>query len=235
VLNFHSVNVDHAPQLTLPVEVDGSGSGYTYQGAAYGDVEFPSITQDHAVVDQFLGIGPTIDAVTGRTLPAPATVSVSVLNGTGAYDQATDTSDALAALGFHIAGIGDTPSVGSQSETVVYYAAKTPADQAAAQAVARSLSGAVVTGLGPTSDGAQVTVVTGTQFSVSPPPTAPTATGSTAPAAAAAGGSLPTHATTPTTTPPASSAGTFLPPTAAVTPLQPWDPRSCTPGGGEGT
>ncbi len=226
VLNFHSVNVDHAPQLTLPVEVDGNGGGYTYQGAAYGDVEFPSITQDQAIIDRFLDIGPTVDTMTGRVLPAPATVSVSVLNGTGAYNQATDTSDALAALGFHIVGIGDTPSVASQSETVVYYASKSPADQAAAQAVARSLSGAVITGLGPTSDGAQVTVVTGTQFSVSPPPTSPATTGPTAPAA---GGS----ATTPTTNPPGSSPGTFLPPTAAVTPLQPWDPRSCTPGGGE--
>ncbi len=126
VLTFHSVNVDAAPQLTLPVEVDQSGSGYTYQGASYGDVEFPSITQDQAVIDRFLGIDSTTDSMTGKELPAPAAVSVSVMNGTGAYNQATDTSDALQGLGFHMVGIGDTASVGPQSETVVYYASKSP-------------------------------------------------------------------------------------------------------------
>ncbi len=47
--------------------------------------------------------------MTGELLPAASAVSVSVLNGTGAYNQATDTSAALAALGFHTVGIGDTP------------------------------------------------------------------------------------------------------------------------------
>ena len=35
-------------------------------------------------------------------------MTVSVLNGTGAYNQATDTATALTALGFHIVGVGDT-------------------------------------------------------------------------------------------------------------------------------
>ena len=235
VLNFHSVNVNGAPQLTLPVEVDQSTSGYTYQGGAYGDVEFPSITQDQAVIDRFLGIGASVDSMTGKPLPAPAAVTVSVLNGTGAYNQATDTSSALQALGFHMVGLGDTPSVGAESETVVYYATKSPADQAAAQAVARSLSGSVITALGPTSDGAQVTVVTGTQFSVNPP-AAPPAAGS--PATSAAGNASTTTqpvATTTTTTSGTGTTGPFLPPTAAVTPLQPWDPRSCSATGGPGS
>ena len=229
VLTFHSVNVDAAPQLTLPVEVDQSGSGYTYQGASYGDVEFPSITQDQAVIDRFLGIDSTTDSMTGKELPAPAAVSVSVMNGTGAYNQATETSDALQGLGFHVVGIGDTASVGPQSETVVYYASKSPADQAAAQTVAHSLSGSVITALGPTADGAQVTVVTGTQFQVNPAtaaPGAPTAsTSPTAPSSATAGTTGPTTAPTSLSDP---SNGAFLPPTAAVTPLQSWDPRSCS-------
>ena len=235
VLNFHSVNVNSAPQLTLPVEVDQSTSGYTYHGGAYGDVEFPAVTQDRAVIDRFLGIGASVDTMTGKPLPAPAAVTVSVLNGTGAYNQATDTSDALQALGFHMVGVGDTPSAGAESETVVYYATKSPGDQAAAQAVARSLSGSVITALGPTSDGAQVTVVTGTQFSVNPP-AVPPATGS--PTTSAAGTSSTTTApatTTTTTTSGTAAAGPFLAPTAAVTPLQPWDPRSCSATGGPGT
>ena len=235
VLNFHSVNVNSAPQLTLPVEVDQSTSGYTYQGGAYGDVEFPSITQDRAVIDRFLGIGASVDTMTGKQLPAPAAVTVSVLNGTGAYNQATDTSDALQALGFHMVGLGDTPSAGAESETVVYYATKSPADQAAAQAVARSLSGSVITALGPTSDGAQVTVVTGTQFSVNPPAATPAA--ASPPGSTAGTGSTTTvpAATTTTTASGTATSGPFLPPTAAVTPLQPWDPRSCSATGGPGS
>jgi len=231
VLGYHSVNVNRAPQLTLPVEVDQSSDGYSYQGGAYGDVEFPSVAQDQAVIDQFLGVGPTVDTMTGKPLPAPSTVSVSVLNGTGATDQASDTSDALQALGFHISGIGDTPSVSPESETVVYYASRSPADHAAAQAVARSLSGSVITALGPTSDGAQVTVVTGTQFSVD---TAPAATPAT-PAPGVATTTTAGPSATTTTSPSISANSTFLPPTAAVTPLQPWDPRACSAQGGPGT
>jgi LCP family protein required for cell wall assembly len=234
VLNFHSVNVNSAPQLTLPVEVDQSNAGYTYQGGAYGDVEFPSIAQDQAVIDKFLGIDASIDSMTGKVLPSPPAVSVSVLNGTGTYNQAADTSAALQSLGFHIAGIGDTPSVGTESETVVYYAIKSPADQAAAEAVARSLSGSVITALGPTTDGAQVTVVTGTQFSVNPPPAAPVA-GSPSTSAASGGTTTSPPSTTTTTSASGSSGSSFLPPTAAVTPLQPWDPRSCSAQGGAGS
>jgi len=222
ILDFHGVNADKAPQLTLPVQIDQFGS-YLYKGAYYGDIEFPSNVQDNQVIDQFLGIGPTTDTMTGKALPAPSTVTVSVLNGSGVANQATDTSAALKGLGFTMVGLGDSPPVGAQAETVVYYAHRNAADQAAAQAVATSMSGAVITALGPTADGAQVTVVTGSQFAVNPPaqPTTP-ATGvsgsSSAPAAAAPSTS------TATTAP---SSGAFQSPTAAVSPLQPWDPRAC--------
>ncbi len=237
VLNFHSVNVNAAPQLTLPVEVDQSTSGYTYRGDAYGDVEFPSTAQDQPVIDRFLGIRASVDSMTGRPLPAPAAVTVSVLNGTGAYNQATDTSTALQALGFHMVGVGDTPSVGAESETVVYFATTSPADQAAAQTVARAISGSVITALGPTSDGAEVTVVTGTQFSVNPPAAVPAAGGPVASGGGATATTTPNPSPATTTTTPAgpSAAAAFLPPTAAVTPLQPWDPRSCSATGGPGS
>ena len=78
----------------------------------------------------------------------------------------------LQALGFHIGTIGDSPPVGQEAETVVYYASKTPAQLAAAQAVANSLSGAVIMAMDPTQvkPGSQVTVVTGTDFTVNAPP-----------------------------------------------------------------
>jgi LCP family protein required for cell wall assembly len=236
VLNFHGVNANAAPQLTLPVQVDQFGS-YQYEGGSYGDIEFPSITQDQQVIDQFLGVSATTDTMTGQKLPATSSVTVSVLNGTGAYNQATTTSAALGALGFKMVGVGDSTPVGQESETVVYFAQKTAADQAAAQAVARSLSGAVVTALGPTTDGAQVTVVTGSQFAVAAP-TAPAATGTT-PSTSSTGstgvvGTTTTTSPVTTTTQASGANAAFQPPTAAVTPLQPWDPRSCTASGGEG-
>ncbi len=219
VLAFHGVNANNAPQLTLPVQVDQFGS-YLYKGGYYGDIEFPSSTQDNQVIDQFLGIGATTDTMTGRPLPAPSTVTVSVLNGSGVTNQATTTGAALAALGFRTVGVGDSPPVGTEAETVVYYAHKTPADLAAAQAVAKSLSGAVVMALGPTADGARITVVTGTQFAVNAPPAVPVPGPSTTAA-------TPSTATTQTSSTSTTSSGAFQAPTAAVTPLQPWDPRAC--------
>ena len=175
VLTYHDVDVNSAPQLTVPVAVDQFGS-YEYQGGSYGDVEFPAQPQDHNTVDQFLGLkSSNDDTYSGGTLPSPSTVTVSVLNGSGAYNQATDTAQSLQALGFHIGTIGDSPPVGHEAETVVYYASKTPAQLAAAQAVANSMSGAVIMGLDPTQvkSGSQVTVVTGTDFTVNARPRPP--------------------------------------------------------------
>jgi len=224
VLDFHGVNANAAPQLTLPVQVDQFGS-YLYKGGYYGNIEFPSSGPDNQVIDQLLGINAATDTMTGLPLPKPASVTVSVLNGTGVTNQATDTSAALGALGFSMVGLGDATPVGTQAETVVYFAHKTRADQAAAETVAKSMSGSVITALGPTTDGAQVTVVTGTQFTVDPPaPTTPT-TG------AAATPSTTSPSSTSTTTP---STAAFQATTPAVSPLQPWDPRSCTASGGPG-
>ena len=229
VLSYHNVDVNSAPQLTVPVSVDQFGN-YVYQGGSYGDIEFPAQPQDHNTVDQFLGLkSSTEDTYSGGALPSPSAVTVSVLNGSGASNQATDTAQSLQALGFHIGTIGDSPPVGQEAETVVYYASKTPAQLAAAQTVANSMSGAVVMGMDPTQvkPGSQVTVVTGTDFTVNAPP----ATTTTAPAG------VPTSSTTPTTTGTSGNtgnSGAFQAPTPSVEPLAPWDPRACTASGGEG-
>jgi hypothetical protein len=222
ILDFHGVDPNTAPQLTLPVQVDQFGS-YLYGGSYYGDVEFPSNSQDDQVIDQFLGVGPDIDTMTGKELPPPSSVTVSVLNGSGVSGQAGSTGTALTGLGFKVLGVGDSTPVGTEAETVVYFSQKSAADQAAAQTVARSLSGAVITAYGPTTDGAEVTVVTGTQFSVAAPSPPAGSTPSTPPTTA------PTAATTTTTTVPSTDAP-FQAPTPAVTPLQPWDPRACPSG-----
>jgi len=148
-----------------------------------------------------------------------------VLNGTGAYNQATDTASALAALGFKTVGIGDTPAAGDVSETVVNYGSKAPAVEAAAESVVRSMSGAVIMAYNPSAvvDGAQITVVTGSQFAVNPPAAAAPATGATA-------GASTTTVAPATTTTTAPVSGAVQAPSPTTSTLQPWDPRSCPAG-----
>jgi LCP family protein required for cell wall assembly len=229
VLTYHGVNVNSAPQLTMPVQVDQFGS-YTYKGGSYGNIEFPSGPQDHAAVDQFLGLKANEDTYSGGALPSPSSVTVSVMNGSGTSNQASDTAASLKALGFNIGTVGDTTPVGREAETVVYYSSKTHTNLAAAQAVANSMSGAVIMAMDPTQvqSGSQITVVTGTQFTVNPPATVtPTS------AAGSTGGA--SSSTTPTTSSSSSAnSGAFQPPTTTVEPLAAWDPRSCNAKGGEG-
>ena len=213
VLGYHNVDVNSAPQLTMPVAVDQFGT-YVYKGGSYGDIEFPVEPQDHAAVDQFLGLGSAgEDTYTGGQLPAPSKITVSVLNGSGAYNQATDTAQSLRTLGFGIGTIGDTASVGREAETVVYYASKSRANLAAAQRVADSMSGAVIMAEDPTkiTFGSQITVVTGTDFSVDqPPPPVPVTTPTAASGGSRgqrAGQSTTTTSTTTTTTSVTGSGG----------------------------
>ena len=246
ILTYHDVNIENAPQLTLPVQVDQFGD-YYYQGSDYGDVEFPIQPEDQEAVDQFLGVSPSTSTMTGTPLPAPSSVTVSVLDGSGVYEQAGITALGLGQLGFHIVGTGYSEPVGQQAETVVTYDQLTPTDEAAAQAVADSMSGAVMLAYGPTTDGAQVTVTTGTQYSVNPPNTPPPtttvapSTTTTKPSGKRSKSSSRKTKSPTTTTPPTTTTTTTLPsngefsaPTPSVEPLSPWDPRSCTASGGPG-
>jgi hypothetical protein len=214
VLAFHGVNPSTAPQRTLPVIVDAES--YLAGGYDYGSVELTSQPQDLQVVDNFLGIGADRDTMTGKPLPAAPSITVSVLNGTGITGQAAATASSLSALGLDVVSTGDAVPVGAVSETTVTYSA---GHEAAAERVARDLSGSVAMGLGATSGGADVTVVTGTDFSVLAPST-PTSS------AATPGPSAPSTAST--------DSAILAPPTPPSQKLAPFDPRSCTASGGEG-
>jgi LCP family protein required for cell wall assembly len=219
VLDFHSININAVPQLTLPVaevtDPDGADGDLIFEGSSYGEVEFPAQAQDQSAIDQVLGIGPTIDSMTGKPLPAASAVTVSVMNGTGSANQAADTATALAALGFHTVGVGDTTPTGDVAETVVYYGSRAPAVEAAAEAVVRSMTGSVTMAYDPSqvADGAEVTVVTGSQYAVN------------APAPAAGGANSPTSTTT--TIP---SVAAIAAPSPIMSNLEPWDPRACAAG-----
>ncbi|HEY1827054.1 MAG TPA: LCP family protein [Acidimicrobiales bacterium] len=223
VLDFHSVNINGVPQLTLPVSLvvdpNGASGDLIYNGGNYGEVEFPSLSGDLSAIQQALGVGPNIDTMTGETLPTPANVSVSVENGSGVTNQASATSYSLAALGFHVAGVGDVSSTGDVSETVVYYGSRSASTVAAAEAVLHSLSGSAIMAYNPNqvTDGAQVTVVTGSQFGINAP-------ASTSTSSAGTTGSTGSSAGTATTS---SAIGA---PSSSTSNLEPWDPRACAAG-----
>ncbi len=225
VLRYHSIDALTAPQLTIPVTVNNSLS-YVYQGSDFGSVEFPSQPADQQVIDQFLGQKEYTDAMTGKPLPPPESVNVAVLSGTGSPSQATTTASQLEALGFHISSAGTGTYQGPLSETIVTYA--NPAKEAQAQAVAHRLSGAVVLAQGPTPPGADVSVTTGSNFSVNPPPPP------SPPPGIAPSSTSPPQTTTPAPAATSSASNQLGAPTPPTTPLAPFDPRSCTPSGGPG-
>ncbi len=203
--------------MTLPVIVLSS-LNYFYQGYDYGNVELTSQPNDLQSIATFLGIGSDDNTMTGKPLPSPGSVTVSVLNGTGQTDQAGQTSSALGALGFNTVGEGDSPASGSLSETYVYYSSAS--HLADAEQVLHSLSGAATLAKGPTSDGADVTVVTGTNFPVNAPAGKSSSSGNSG-----------ANNTTTTTSP---SSPQLQAPTTPTQALAQFDPRSCTASGGEG-
>ncbi len=226
VLKYHTIDPMSAPQLTLPVTVNNSLS-YDYQGTDYGNVEFPNQPADQQVIDQFLGEKPFTDAMTGKALPLPSSVNVAVLSGTGEPSQAATAAAELQVLGFHTSTTGTGTYQGPLSETVVTYSS--PSSEAAAQTVAHNLSGAVVLAQGPTPPGTDVSVTTGSDFTVNQPP-AP----SPPPAAGPSASASPSTTTTSTPAGTSTTSNQLGAPTPATTPLAPFDPRSCTPSGGPG-
>ncbi len=222
VLDFHAVNINAVPQLTLPVaeviDPEGASGDLVYDGASYGQVEFPVESQDRAIIDRVLGIAPTVDSMTGRPLPAPSSVTVSVMNGSGTANQAADTASALSALGFRTVGVGDSSPTGDVAETVVNYGSHSAGAEAAAEEVARSMTGAVLMAYDPSqvTSGADVTVVTGSDFAVVAPMTP--------------GGAAATTSTVPTGSASSSTGGAIGPPSASNPQLAAWDPRACAPG-----
>ncbi len=221
VTTFHGINVEKTPQQTLPVIVLSS-LNYYYQGYDYGNVELTSQPNDLQAITSFLGIGADSNTTTGKPLPSPHSVTVSVLNGTGQTGQAGQTATALKSVGFDVTAQGDAHGSGSLSETTVYYSSSS--HLADAEQVLHSLSGAATLGRGPTSDGADVTVVTGSNFSVNAPAASHSSPGSTA--AGTSGSSA--------TTSPASSVASLGTPTPPSQGLAPFDPRSCTASGRAG-
>jgi LCP family protein required for cell wall assembly len=160
-LDLRGLHPDGIPSWTMP-----STAANDYEG--FGDVLMPEPAQDAAVIAAWEAYG--AHRVTSTTV-SPASVSVSVLNGSGVTGQAAATRDALATLGFEVGSIGTAAKLGGSS-TVVAYA---PGRSADAKAVAARLGGPMIVReqKGLTTD---VQVTTGTGFTgvaSVPPATAP--------------------------------------------------------------
>jgi LCP family protein required for cell wall assembly len=207
-LAFRDANFGAAPELTLPTVT--YGETYYYEGGNYGDVIFPDAPADQRVIDEFLGIGPP-----GKNV-APASVSVSVVDGTGSPEATATVESSLSELGYRVVPTTVTDDVGPVAETTVLYE---PGHLVQAQRVLSSLSGMAVLGGGVPPGGADVAIIAGTDLAVQAPskPSAPSSTSASAPAS------------TPTTSPlPAALASnpnfSYNPPTG---PIPSYDPRSC--------
>ena len=209
-LTYHSVNPSTIPTATLPIVIDSSFN-YYYRGADYGAVVLPIQPLDQQVIDQFLGRS----TPPGSSL-SPSSITVSVLNGSGVYNQATDTAAQLQALGYHTVGVGNATVVGNPAETVIRYS---PGQLKEAQNLASNISGEVSMVPMTTADGADLTLVTGTNFSIASPSSSSTST-SSAPSSSNSGASSQAVSNLASET------------TAAHTSYPSFDPRGCTASGG---
>ena len=226
LLDFHSVNPAKAPETTLPIIE--YYTDYMYEGYDYGSVVLPSYPKDQQTIDNWLGIkSPPASTV------SPSSITVRVLDGAANPAAAAKTTAKLRTIGYRIVGSGTWPAVGPLSETVVEYS---PGHEADAERVMRSLSGIVSMTEAPvrpppgsdvpSSTGADVTVITGTNFSV----VASSAAGSS-------GSGTKTRSKTArkahsTTISSGSSAVDSLlaPVSSAAAPLPSYDPRACPSG-----
>ena len=196
---YGGLNPDTTPELTLPVTLV-PGANYTYTGAGYGSVVFPSEPADAETIAQFLGTAPA--------LSQPQAVQVVDRSGVGAGSR---VASGLAADGFNVASRSYEYSPAQPSETVVHYR---PGDLPAAERVMDALSGAAILSADPQVPPATVVVDVGSVVAAGTGAGAPAVSTATS---AATGGPPATAVPTPD--------GAAITPSAA--PLDFFDPRSC--------
>lgn len=206
ISEFHSLSPSAVQSWTLPT------NPYVTQAGA--DVLMPDQTQVPQVISAWESAAappapsstpaPSSPGTTMATLD-PSSVSVKVLNGSGAPSQAAQAAKDLGTVGFTVVSTGDAASF-SHTTSVVSYGA---GHQAAAQTVASRVEGGAVTHEDPSLSGSAVVLTTGSTY---------TGISTSAGATTASSGS------TTTTAAPAAN------PTAGAntqSKLPPWDPTPC--------
>jgi LCP family protein required for cell wall assembly len=130
--HYRHLNPNTAPQTTLPVNQVGDASGYSYAGAAVGDVEFANQPLDNQVI-----AGWDADA-----LPAPVPpLAVEVENVTNSPNLGTDTAAGLQAAGLPVTTVTQGVVASSTSPTWVDYG---PGQVADGLSVLNQLQGSVM-------------------------------------------------------------------------------------------
>ena len=202
---FRSISPSTVASVTLPIAF---ANNYTYLGAPYGDVVFAAQPQDIEVIDQNLGL--KVPSMPRNSF------TLSVLNGTGTYNQAKEVATGLSALGYNVTSTGNNTVYGNNLETVVRYQ---PGKLQEAERIMADLSGPVVMGMGSITTGTDVEVITGDQLIVANPPSPTTSSTTTT--------TKSTLQAPNTQTTSAIVAPVTLPATQSNQSLQPWDPRAC--------
>ena len=170
--------------------------------------------------------------MTGSALPKASSVSVNIVNGSGVSGQAGQVSSELQSLGFNMVGTPgtSTPVSYQAQETVVNYASSST--EGDAEAVAKQLTGYVILSqnAGDVTSGSEVTVVTGTDISVTGASSSPASSSGVSSSGVSSSG-VSSSGTSSTSAASAVSSGSqnFSAPTPANQPLSAWDPRACTP------
>jgi LCP family protein required for cell wall assembly len=236
ILDYHNININKASETTLPNIEDHVD--YMYEGFDYGSIVLPSYPQDQQAIDQFLDLS----TAPGGTVK-PASFTVRVTDGYNDPATASSTQTKLKNLGYDVTGTGTWPSVGPLAETVIEYK---PGYLLQAESLMNHFSGIVslaqapttaVSGSDlPTSDGYDVTVITGSNFSISGASHASTGTphssgsgSSSSPTTSTTSTSTSTSTTLPGAGAPSSSTSALGPASSAKDPTPSYDPRACTP------
>jgi LCP family protein required for cell wall assembly len=249
-LDFAGTHILNVPQYTYPVVTVETGE-YLYQGFKLGDVEFPVQPGGYNAVNTIFDVKPGLNSFTGKPLPDPKTVKLTVLNGTSDTSVAGFIAGQLGKRHFRVTGTGSqTPSNPQENETIVWYGGPPPPkhsnwkspDLAAAEAVEQQLEGPVVLGWNPSmiTAGDQVALVVGNDVSMAPKisTTTTTTTSSTSTTTSTtqphSGTTTSTTSVTPTTVadPPGIRTDPLVSsPTNLSSPLTWYDPRSCNAAG----
>ncbi|MHB1534099.1 MAG: LCP family protein [Acidimicrobiales bacterium] len=207
ITQYRHLSPGTIPETTLPITQVGGAAGYSYFGAAIGDVDFPVQPLDNQV----------ISAWDHSALPAPITpASVNVYNISDRYHLAETTAAALQADGLPIGTVGNGQVPAATTETLVAYH---PGQIAQAMAVVKDLSGAVMLQPLAAVPAGTINVNVGSTVSV-----VGGATNGGYPATTTPSSSTAAPATVAVPTPGGQK------PSSASDVIKPWDPRPCSSG-----
>jgi hypothetical protein len=152
---YRGLSPDTVPTATLPISV---ALNYHWKGGAYGDVDMPAEPQDQAVIAGFLGTTPAV--------VAPAAVTLTITDTSGAPGRASTVAGALRSGGFTLAGVTQMPAPGKPVETVIRYH---PGSLADADAVLARLSGSVMLAADQSVPAGRIALDVGSDVVVTPP------------------------------------------------------------------